>query len=137
MIAFPHPRASVLIVDDDPIEGGLLNHVLRTGGYDVQLASSGSSGLLALCSGQSAIGWLVTKVVLPSLIDGRMLADEYNRHHENRPPVFLADPSTLPAQPSNASIMLPTGAPMQVLEVLHGLTGIPHHRETASVSRAA
>jgi CheY-like chemotaxis protein len=123
MTPVAHSPRSVLIVDDDPIAGELLANLLRTGGFQVVPAATGSAGLLTLCRHQAAIEWLVAKVKLPGLIDGWMLADEYHRHHGDRPTVLLFGGETEGADcPAIDAVFIPPVSPMRVLETLKALS---------------
>jgi hypothetical protein len=77
MEAHSHPRQTVLVIDDDPISGGLLVQVLRIGGFEAVRTACASHGLLTLCSARADVDWLVTKLVLPGLIDAWILSDEF------------------------------------------------------------
>jgi hypothetical protein len=62
----------------------------------------------------------VSKVGLPGLICGFILADEYHERHPARPALLLS--SLDPAVRSSAhAVFIPPAAPMRVLEVLQTL----------------
>jgi CheY-like chemotaxis protein len=113
--------ATVLVVENDPITRELLEGVLRTAGCHVQTVPTGNAGLLSLCQQQANIDWLVTRVRLPGLVDGWLLADEYHRHNPNRPVILLSEGISEAERPSIDAVFVPPMAPMRVLETLKGL----------------
>ncbi|WP_201863437.1 response regulator [Microvirga soli] len=113
--------ATVLVVENDPITRELLENILHTAGCQVLAASTGNAGLLSLCQLQAQIGWLVTRVGLPGLVDGWLLADEYHRHNPDRPVVLLSEEILETDCPSVDAVFVPPHAPMMVLETLKGL----------------
>ncbi len=120
MVSASRSKATVLVVDDDPLARELLAQLLQAGGYDVIATPSGDRALLILCHLGQEIDWLVSKVSLPGLVCGWILADEYHEHHSNRPALLLSDLD--PAEkPSANAVFIPPLAPMRVLEVLQAL----------------
>jgi CheY-like chemotaxis protein len=83
--------ATVLVVENNPITRELLGNILQTAGCRVLAVPTGNVGLLLLCQQQAQIDWLVTRVRLPGLVDGWLLADEYHRHNPDRPVVLLSE----------------------------------------------
>jgi len=121
MLSASRSKAVVLVVEDDAIARELLAQLLLTGGFDVIAAQAGEQALLTLCRYGGEIDWLVSKVGLPGLVCGWMLADEYRQHHSDRP-VVLIPPLFEPARMSSDQVVfVPPGAPMRVLEVLQAL----------------
>lgn len=121
MLSASRSKATVLVVEDDAIHRELLSQLLLTGGFDVIAATTGERALLALCQHGDQIDWLVSKVALPGLVCGRMLAEEYRHHHSDRPVVLIPrqfDPTKIS---SDQVVYVPPGAPMRVLEVLQAL----------------
>jgi CheY-like chemotaxis protein len=137
MTSVAHSPNAVLVVDDDPIAGELFANLLRTGGFQVVSAATGSTGLLTLCNYQSAVGWLVAKVKLPGLIDGWMLADEYHRHHGDRPAILLSDETEQAECPSVDAVFVPPASPMRVLEALKALSEPRYQPKPFRTSKAA
>ncbi|MET0427487.1 MAG: response regulator [Microvirga sp.] len=122
MTYFSQDQAKILIVDDDPIACGLLHNLLRTGGFDVESTSHAEIGLLELCRQRSRLAWLVTRTRLPGLVDGWILADEFHRHHADRPVILLLGEGDAADGPSIDAVSVPHGSPMRVLEILKALT---------------
>ena len=120
MLAASHPKATVLVVEDDAIARELLAHVLQTGGFEVITRSTGEQALLVLCHQGAEIDWLVSKVSLPGLVCGWILKDEYNEHHPDRP-VLLISPLAPADAPAVHAVFVPPGAPMRILDLLQAL----------------
>jgi CheY-like chemotaxis protein len=120
MVSASPSKATVLVVDDDALARELLAQLLQAGGYDVIATPTGDRALLVLCHQGEEIDWLVSKVSLPGLVCGWILADEYHEHHSNKPALLLSDLD--PAEkPSANAVFIPPLAPMRVLEVLQAL----------------
>jgi CheY-like chemotaxis protein len=115
--------ATVLVVENDPVTRELLENILQTAGCQVLAVPTGNAGLLSLCQQQTRIDWLVTRVRLPGLVDGWLLADEYHRHNPDRPVILLSETISDAECPSVDAVFVPPHAPMRVLEVLKGLAG--------------
>ena len=115
--------STVLVVENDPVTSELLETILQTAGCQVLAVPTGNAGLLSLCQLQARIDWLVTRVRLPGLVDGWLLADEYHRHNPDRPVILLSETISDAECPSVDIVFVPPHAPMRVLEVLKGLTG--------------
>jgi CheY-like chemotaxis protein len=113
--------ATVLVVENDPITRELLENILQAAGCRVLAVPTGNAGLLSLCQQQAQIDWLVTRVTLPGLVDGWLLADEYHRHNPDRPVVLLSEEILETDCPSVDAVFVPPHAPMMVLETLKGL----------------
>ena len=113
--------ANVLVVENDPITRELLEGVLRTAGCQVLSVPTGNAGLLSLCQQQAQIDWLVTRVRLPGLVDGWLLADEYHRHNPDRPVILVSETIPDAECPSVDAVFIPPHAPEMVLETLKGL----------------
>lgn len=121
MLSASRSKATVLVVEDDAISRELLTQLLLAAGFAVITTSSGERALLTLCHLGEAIDWLVSKVSLPGLVCGWILADEYREHHPDRP-VLLISPMPDPATLSSERVVLVSpAAPMRVLEVLQAL----------------
>ncbi|MBB3018820.1 CheY-like chemotaxis protein [Microvirga lupini] len=120
MVSASRSKVSVLVVEDDALTRELLTQLLCAGGFDVIAVPAGDRALLILCHLGEEIDWLVSKVSLPGLVCGWILADEYHEHHPNRPVLLLSDLD--PAEkPSANAVFIPPLAPMRVLEVLQAL----------------
>jgi CheY-like chemotaxis protein len=129
-------RPSVLVVDEDAVTRELLSHVLQTGGFTVTAALSGAQALLFLCEQRDRIDWLVTKLHLPGLVCGWILADEYHHHHPVRPVLIVSEAMTGADGPAVDAVVVAPSAPMRVLETLKALrTTEPGFRRPASLTR--
>ena len=121
MLSAPRPRDTVLVVDDDDSSRDLLAQVLETGGFDVIAASTGERALLTLCQEGDEIDWLVSKVNLPRLVCGWLLADEYHTHHPDRAALLVSPALNTAKMLSAHAIFIPPATPMRALEVLKAL----------------
>ena len=79
----------ILIADNNPIMRETLAQWLRAQAHEAITADTGERAFLALRDWSHPIDWLYTRAVLPGLIDGWILADQYHDRHGNRP-VILA-----------------------------------------------
>jgi CheY-like chemotaxis protein len=112
----------ILVAEHDAVTRELLAQVLQTGGFNVVCAPCGVEAFLMLREEQSRIGWLVSRVELPGLICGRLLADEYRMHHPTRQEILTSDKHAASEHRCAASILIPLNvAPLRVLDVLKGL----------------
>lgn len=80
----------ILVVDDNSIFRETLADRLRASGHEVLVAETGEQAFLTLRDRSHSIGWLYTRAVLPGLIDGWILADEYHDTHANRAVVLAS-----------------------------------------------
>lgn len=113
--------ATVLVIENDPITRELLENILQAAGCRVLAVPTGNAGLLLLCQQQEQIDWLITRVRLPGLVDGWLLADEYYRHNPDRPVILVSEEIPEAERPSVDAVFVPPHAPMMVLETLKGL----------------
>jgi CheY-like chemotaxis protein len=120
MVSASRSKATVLVVDDDALARELLTQLLQAGGYDVIATPAADRALLVLCRQGEEIDWLVSKVSLPGLVCGWILADEYHEHHPGRPALLLSDLDPADKPSANAVFIPPVGL-MRVLEVLQAL----------------
>ncbi|MFC4174043.1 response regulator [Microvirga sp. GCM10011540] len=120
MASASRSKATVLVVEDDALTRELLVQLLHAGGYNVIAEPAGNRALLILCHKGEEIDWLVSKVNLPGLVCGWILADAFHEHHPDRPALLLStlDPAD---QPSANAVFIPPAAPMRILEVLLAL----------------
>ncbi len=132
--------ATVLLVEDDAVTRELTAAALTAGGFEVVAVPSGERALLALMREGAAVAWLVTKVDLPGLACGRVVADEYRSRCPDRPVVFTSDRlAAMGAAPSGA-IVARERAPHDVLDILRGLVAQAARRDARPpelVGRAA
>ena len=120
MVSASRSKATALVVDDDALARELLTQLLCAGGFDVIAVPAGDRALLILCQLGEEIDWLVSKVSLPGLVCGWILADEYHEHHPGRPALLLSDLDPVD-KPSANAVFIPPLMPMKVLEVLQAL----------------
>jgi CheY-like chemotaxis protein len=83
-------RGRVLVVDADRAFRENLVQELTADGYEVLTAETGRRAFSLLRDWRNPIGWLYTRAVLDSMIDGRVLADEYHSTHPERPVIIAA-----------------------------------------------
>lgn len=76
----------MLIVEDDPNLGQILNEYLQLKGYDTQLCQDGQEGLEAFQNGE--FNFLILDVMMPKK-DGFTLAREIRSFDQNVPMIFL------------------------------------------------
>ncbi|MGF9758698.1 response regulator [Microvirga sp. 0TCS3.31] len=120
MISASRSKATVLVVEDDALARELLAQLLQAGGFEVIAVPAGDRALLLLCQQGDEIDWLVSKVGLPGLICGFILADEYHERHPARPALLLSSLDSADRSSAHA-VFIPPAAPMRVLEVLQAL----------------
>jgi two-component system NtrC family sensor kinase len=68
-------RETILVVDDEPDLMELVAQVLESGGYQVLAAGSGAEALEQWAKRQGDVHLLLTDIVMPDGMTGRMLAD--------------------------------------------------------------
>jgi DNA-binding response OmpR family regulator len=68
----PDGRANVLVVEDDPVLGPILVHMLESGRYAVTLATDGESATAAI--GRAHFDLAIADIVL-GLLDGNEVAE--------------------------------------------------------------
>ena len=108
-------QEGILVVDDNPIVRETLAEWLRAGGYEVATAATGERAFLMLRDERRWVGWLYTRAVLPGLIDGAILADEYHDRYSDRPVVIAAADER---RPSTRDVVLKQPVPAALLEAI-------------------
>ena len=88
----------ILVADDNPIFRETLAQWLRGQGHEVITPETGVNAFLALRDRSRAIGWLYTRVALPGLIDGWILADAYHEMHKDRAAILSGPEARVSAQ---------------------------------------
>jgi len=68
-------RETILVVDDEPDLRDLVSQVLESGGYRVLAAASGEEAIQQWAKRQGDVQLLLTDMVMPDGLTGRMLAD--------------------------------------------------------------
>lgn len=86
--------ASILIVDDDPLQARLLETMIRSFGYDVDVAHSGESAWERLQAGSVAL--VIVDLVMPDL-DGLGLLARMRTHEISVPTIVQISPSGVDA----------------------------------------
>ena len=128
----------ILIADDNPIMRETLAQCLRTQAYEVITADTGERAFLALRDWSHPIGWLYTRAVLPGLVDGWILADEYHDMHGNRP-VILAGAEQRISSRGDLVLKQPTVVAVvnAIHQVLVAMEKATFTTDAAEASRAA
>jgi PAS domain S-box-containing protein len=80
---------TVLVVEDAPLVRRFIGTVLEGLGYNVVAANDGP-GCLALMDGGILPDLLLTDMLLPGGLDGKMLADAANRYRPGLPVLFMS-----------------------------------------------
>jgi len=111
-------RAKVLVVDHDAANRERLATLLRASTFKVLVAPAGESALLTLCEQRDEIDWLVTKLALPGLVCGRLLADEYHRHQPARPVLFLLDAALDGQRAAMGAVVIPSNVPSRAVQAI-------------------
>jgi CheY-like chemotaxis protein len=105
----------ILIVDINPLFLERLALELRARNFDVVVTESATQALQILRDWHRPIHWLFSRAILPGLIDGWILADEYHDSYPNRAAVIAAPEVRVSAQ---GHIVLKDPPPTAVLETM-------------------
>ncbi|WP_262266106.1 response regulator [Microvirga yunnanensis] len=89
---------SILIVESNTMFCEGLVKTFRSANYNVFTASTGEDAFLLLRRQPHCINWLYSRAVLPGLIDGWVLADQYHEFCPNRQVVIAAHDARFTAQ---------------------------------------
>jgi len=108
----------VLLVDDNPIFCNVLAESLRAANFEVITAATGERAFMVLRDWGHPVDWLYSRAVLPGLIDGWILADEYHDTYPDRAVVISAPEAKTS---SRQDIVLKQPTPAAVLEALRRL----------------
>jgi CheY-like chemotaxis protein len=127
---------TVLLVEDDAVTRELMAQVLRTGGFEVVSAPTGERALLTLREERAAIDWLVTKVDLPGLACGWIVADEFRTQRPGRAAVFASDRLAGAGSVVRGAIVARERAPYDVLDILRGLAATEAQAEARAETPA-
>jgi DNA-binding NtrC family response regulator len=117
-------RACVLVVEPDAITRDLLRIALERAGFELLSAQTGERALLILRERRDTIDWLVTRQVLPGLVDGPMLADEYHTHQPSRP--VLVGPGSGDVSARGSIAVSEPLSPDEIVGRLRTLSAAPH-----------
>jgi two-component system, OmpR family, response regulator ResD len=85
-VAEPRPRASVLVVDDEPTIGEVVSRYLERAGYETRLASDGAGALAEV--GRLAPDVVVLDLMLPG-VDGLEVMRRIRGHDGGRTAIIL------------------------------------------------
>ncbi|WP_201836089.1 response regulator [Microvirga zambiensis] len=129
-------RQRILIADDNPIMRETLARWLRAQAHEVITADTGEKAFLALRDWSHPVSWLYTRAVLPGLIDGWILADQYHEVHENRA-VILAGAEQRTSSRGDRVLKQPTAA--AVFNAIHQALAVAEAAtfKSAEAGRAA
>jgi CheY-like chemotaxis protein len=119
----------VLIVDTNPLFLERLARELRAKNFDVVVAESGTQAFHVLRDWNRPVDWLFSRAILPGLIDGWILADEYHDSHPARAAVIAAPEARVSAQ---GHVVLKDPSPAAVLDTLWGIMAQHHASEISS-----
>ncbi len=84
----PEERRRVLVVDDEPYIGRIIQLKLEDGPYDVELALDGRSALSLLRS-QDAIDVILLDIMMPHMSGLEVLAELRQLPHRQETPVIM------------------------------------------------
>ncbi|QRM32448.1 response regulator [Microvirga sp. VF16] len=108
----------ILVVDANPLFLERLARELRARNFDVVATESGTQAFHLLRDWRRPIDWLFSRAILPGLIDGWILADEYHDSHPHRAVVIAASQAKVSAQ---GHIILKDPSPTAVLATMRGI----------------
>ena len=83
------PKATVLVVEDDPDHCAIYAETLRRAGHTALCAATGESALVILRQMQDVVGCLITDIRLPG-VDGWHVADAFRAAFPGRPVVYAS-----------------------------------------------
>jgi PAS domain S-box-containing protein len=89
-VSLPRGDERILVVEDEPQVRASIIQQLRSLGYAVSEAGDGQSGIAAFESAKGAYDLLLTDVVMPGPISGRLLVDEVKRRWPKTNVVFMS-----------------------------------------------
>jgi DNA-binding NtrC family response regulator len=105
----------ILIADDNPIVRETVAHWLHAQGHEAITADAGEKAFLALRDWSHPIGWLYTRAVLPGLVDGWILADEYHDMHRDRAVILAGAEQRIT---SHGDLVLERPTPVRVFNAI-------------------
>ncbi len=114
-------RASVLVVEDEPLILEIMSDELNDAGFDVIQAATGEEAVTIL-QRPDIIDLLLTDIRLPGSIDGWSVAEHARRRSATMPVIYVTGYSSEPARrvPNSVLIMKPY-RPAAVVQAALGL----------------
>ena len=98
-------RASVLVVEDEPLILEVVTDELIDAGFDVHQASSGEEAV-AVLEAQPALDLLLTDIRLPGGLDGWSVAEHARRRFAALPVIYVTGYSGSPAKQVPGSVLI-------------------------------
>ena len=98
-------RASVLVVEDEPLILEVVADELSDAGFDVIQASSGEEAA-AILAAQSSLDLLLTDIRLPGGIDGWGVAEHARQRFADVPVIYVTGYSGTPARQVPGSVLI-------------------------------
>jgi len=87
-------KERLLVVEDDPqVRASVVNQLQKLG-YSVSQAADGASGLASFEAAAEPFDILLTDVVMPGSLNGKILADEVSRRWPRTRIVFMSGYAT-------------------------------------------
>ncbi len=133
----PQDPHRALVVEPDPVTRELLVQVLRMGGFVVAAAATGERGLLILREERHRVDWLISRVALPGLTCGWMLADEFRALHPGRPALLVADEAAEERDVEAGRVLRGAATPVEVLDALKRVATAHEAASRGELARAA
>jgi CheY-like chemotaxis protein len=113
------PRERILVVETNAAFRNSLAGALREAGYEVLTATTGEQAFSLLRDWRHPIDWLYTRAILPGLIDGWILADQYRDNHPNRAAVIGAHEARFS---SRGDVLLNEPTPAAAMDAIRHVT---------------
>ncbi len=98
-------RASVLVVEDEPLILEVVTDELNDAGFDVHQASSGEEAV-AVLEARPALDLLLTDIRLPGSLDGWGVAEHARRRFAALPVIYVTGYSGAPARQVPGSVLI-------------------------------
>ncbi len=98
-------RASVLVVEDEPLILEVVSDELNDAGFDVHQASSGEEAM-ALLAAQPSLDLLLTDIRLPGRLDGWGVAEQARQRFATLSVIYVTGYSGTPARQVPGSVLI-------------------------------
>lgn len=113
----------------------MLVQFLEVSGFKVLSAETGERALLILRDRGRRIDWLFTAIMLPGLVDGWIVADEFRLHHPDRTVVHASTVEGDLAQGASSSVFVKKPvSPLDVSMIIKRLAEADPVRERQSAA---